>query len=192
MSSRSVQIIGGANREQAFVDPIHNGIAIVRDRHKKTHEGLLFANFFTFRDIARDETVFIQVSSGPIPVHTRFTISASGATLFRLFEDDTVVNPTALAVAANRNRLVGGSQLSPVSFDRGTARAATGSLLTEGYYPGGSGAPVSGGPVATFEEEWIFQPSLSYVFEVENLSNLDGTIASILLNFYESDTPQTP
>lgn len=193
MSSRSVQIIGGANREQAFVDPIHNGLAVIRDRHKKTHEGKLFTSDFVFIDVARDATVFIQLTPGAIPTHTRFVITASGAAMFRLFEDDTVVNPTALTTNANRNRVVGGAlPAGGIVFDRGTSRAAVAPiLLTEIYYPGGSGAPVSGGPIEEPIEEWILNPLSTYVIELENLSNLDGIIATVQASFYESPIGQT-
>lgn len=184
MSSKSVQIIGGENREHAYVDSIHNGLVSTEERHSKTHEGRVYTVSHLDQAILKDESTFY---AGTIPpgweAHVKVTASASGAAILRIWEDPTsLVGGVAASVSTNRKRSV--TTDSDVTAEDQITAFAGGTLLFELFLPG---AFSSFGPGTIFapEQEWVFAPGTEILFEIENLTTKDGMIGSLVLDFYE-------
>ncbi len=107
--------------------------------------------------------------------------SADAATQIEFFEGPTSSADGAAVAAINRNRI------SAITADtlifNGPTVSVDGTLLGEGYIPGGSGGNAPGGQGGTFGE-YVLAPATDYLIRLSAITgNIDG---SLLLDWYEA------
>lgn len=153
--------------------------------HHRIHQGTFFAT--DAFDTALADNAFLQVllRPGSRTPHIRHLAHGGGDMILRLYEGATFSAAGSALTAVNKNRRSSRTaqmQLStgPTITDKGTV--LSGILLpggTGGFFGGGS----PGGEAAGFEE-WVLDPELDYLVELENIA---GTAqpAHLQIDFYE-------
>ncbi len=182
MSSKSVQIIGGNDRDRCHVDAVHNGLVSIEERHKKTHDGGVYTISMFADDVGKNDLVplGIEIPSG-VEAHVLFTVSVSGAMVLRVYEDATLVSATAHTPAINRKRSIVGAQSSTSRFP--IASRSAGTLLQEVFLPGGFSAAASGFFWEP-KQEWICSPNTNFILEFENISGQKDQIVSVIFDLH--------
>lgn len=182
MSSKSVQIIGGEDRQHAYVDGKNNALVTMDEIHAKIHKAELFtASAAT--SLAGDGILeqLIRVPSGA--THMRFLGTVAHQMRAQLFEGPTTTADGTPLPAFNRNRFASDTTLTEIYL--GPTVTVDGTTLMDFFIPGGNKQTASGGQGSSFEE-WILSPG-DYLVRISN--NIVNPAAagwiSIVLDFYE-------
>lgn len=182
MSSRSVQIIGGADRQHAYVDSKNNALTVQDEIHTKIHNGE-FYTVGTAKEIAGDGVAdfLIRVVSGA--AHVRFLGTVAHNMLASLYERPTTSADGVPLTVFNRNRF--SSNTATMLVFVGPTVTDPGTSLIDYFIPAGDKQTASGGTGSSFEE-WILNPG-DYIVRLSNniISPAASGYASLILDFYE-------
>jgi len=182
VSSKSVQIIGGEDREHAWVDSKHNALVTVDEIHAVIHKGGLYTASAVALVIGGATAEFlVRVNSGA--AHMRFLGTVAHQMLADLYESPTTTADGIAIPCKNRNRFTGG--LCTTEIFAGPTVTADGDVLMNFFIPGGDKQTASGGQGSSFEE-WILSPG-DYLVRISNtiISPASDGYAGMAFDFYE-------
>ncbi len=183
MSSKSVQIIGGNDRDVVHVDPVHNAMTRIEERHKKTHDGGIFSVSMFTDAVAKDAIVPLGIEiPANFEAHVLFTVSVSAAMILRVYEDRILVGAQDHTEALNRKRSIVGSQGTSAKFPI-TSGGEVGTLLQTMFLPGGFTVAALGF-LWEPKQEWICSPETNFILEFENISGQKDQIVSALFDLH--------
>ncbi len=171
MSSRSVQIIGGRNREWCFVeDAPRNALRVVDADTIEfgLESGKTFIAAFTEVALAAGGTSEILLQTGASLVHMTLLVSVSAAFRGFLFEDATfsAEGDAVPNIARDRTDILTPS----LTITSAPTLIADGNSLGNTFFPGGRGAQAIGSFMAG-TGDWFLKPNSVYLIRLLNLSN---------------------
>ena len=176
MASRSVQIIGGREREWCFVEDAPRNALRVIDADKiafGVESGLTFIATHTEVALSAGGTVELLLQTAGSSVHLTLTLSVSAAFLGGLYEDATFSAAGNAVTNTARDRA---NLLTPTAtITEGPTLTGDGNLLADTFLPGGRGAQ-SIGSLTTGAGEWLLKPNTVYLMRMVNLSNTTSEV----------------
>ena len=181
MSSRSVQLIGGPDREDAFVDSTNHALVVMDEIHNNIHRGIFYSTVWVNLALAASgvEDLLVRVVT---PLHIRLIASVT-VTMRVDFYRAVVVSAVGAAGPITSNRNLFSPNVSDIEVTVGPTITDIGTQIGWALIPAGAKAAASGATVGSFEE-WIL-PAGDYVIRTTNLTN-QIEMYSILLDHYIS------
>lgn len=181
MSSRSTQIIGGPEREDAHVDGTNHAVVTQGEIHYNIHRGIMYSTVWVNEALAAlgVEDILVRVVT---PIHLRIIAAVTATMKVDLFKDTTfTVAGADTLVTSNRNLF--SANVSDLLTTVGPTITLPGTQIGWALIPAGSKAAASGATVGSFEE-WVL-PVGNYLIRTTNPSNqIEGY--SMLLDYYIS------
>ena len=188
MSSRSIRIIGGPNREEAHVndanelfvtqgpnviDPRTGFVTTIGESHRMIHDGYLFDATGILPVLAAG-AVFDVLMQFPVGVvghltNVEYQFENTPVTI-EFFEDVTWSAAGTAALVTNKNRLVAPTPPGAI-ITEGPTITDTGDLIHQRFIP--SGGTKTGILVPGEELEWVLGNGKDYIWRVTNNTNGD-------------------
>jgi hypothetical protein len=166
----------------AHVDEFTPALVTIDSVHEMHHLGLIFSSFLVDLALgaASDLEVLVRTAVGQV-AHARLRSSASAD--YRLLSFEAVESSADGAAVAriNRNR-VSANTAATLVFS-GPTVTGDGTLLSDGFVPGGSTGNAPGGSSSSFEE-LVLAADTDYLLRLTNLT-AGEIIASMALDWYE-------
>jgi hypothetical protein len=175
-----VQIIGD-DRSQAQVDTFNEALITQDEIHANIHRGVFYTISDLLLALTNGSNEDLLLVTGDTPVHARITLSTSAQALVRFYEDTTTSNNGTVLPARNRNRV--STNTAAMTSSRAPTVTGVGTLLYEGFLPGGSKNQATGDQSSTFEE-WVLKANSKYLIRVTNNSGGNEDL-SLAIDFYE-------
>ncbi len=176
MSSRSVQIIGGRNREWCFVEDAPRNALRVIDADR-IEFGLESAKTFiaTHTEVALSAggTLDVLLQTGGTAINVGVIVSVSAAFQGFIFEDATFSAAGNAVTNTARERL--DIQTPTTTITEGPTLTADGTELANSFFPGGRGAQAIGS-FNTATGEWTLKLNSVYLIRLVNLSNTTSQV----------------
>lgn len=184
MSSRSTQIIGGEERQHAFVEgsPLNALRTTDADGIEYGAEsGLAFIATHTNLDVASSADVEVLIQVGTSNIGMVLTGSIAGQAHFFLFEGPTVtVAGTSVSVVC-RDRV--SPKTSTIVVTHTPTTTADGTELLDTFLPGGLRSTATGS-LTTGPQSWHLKANTDYLLRMTNLSATTSAI-TIGLDFVD-------
>jgi len=180
VSSRSIQIIGGDDRQHAHVDGIGNSLVAMDDAHYNIHRGIYFTASFADEALASSGSIDMLVTVISV-IHAKYFAAVGAQSMAYLYPAATWTPETGTPLTPlNFNGL---SSLVPdTTFEINPTVSATGALSSSEFIPGGSKGQLNGGSSYS-PLEFILAPG-DYLIRLTNKST-STIIASVALDFYQ-------
>jgi len=164
------------------VDDKVSALQIIATPHHETHEGEYFSVSHFFSDLADDANADVRIIVGSgAELHVTIGVAAEGSGEIRIYEGTTYTGDGTALTIYDKNRTT--ANTSNATSKHTPTVDAIGTLLFEGYVPGGTKKDAVGG-LRSNAQEWIFKKSTDYLVRFTNRGGADKD-ASIEVEFYE-------
>ena len=134
--------------------------------HKRIHLGKMWHISALYEGVADDANADLVLEVGDLPLHTIYGVSLGGDGHAFLYEAPTVTGATGTAANVKNSARWFGDSGAPIALKNPTI-TDVGTLLEEGFSPGGSGGVASGGNT-NFEIEYSLAANTKYLFRATN------------------------
>lgn len=181
MSSRSVQIIGGEERQHAFVDGETNSLHVIGLGGSSTIQGVAFSAEHTEINVATEGIMDVLVRVGTNDILSWLAATVSVQMLVSLFENPTITSPGTPIIVINRDRT--SATTTATTVEHTPTIAVTGTELLGSFVPGGTRSQAIGSSQQT-QAPWKLKASTNYLLRLTNVGATPA-YATLGLDFAE-------
>lgn len=174
-------LLSGSNRAEVDVDALNHALTVQDEVHRNIHRGIFFTTSDLVLALTADTSEEILLVT-TAPLHVRMHVSVSAQSLVRLYED-TAVSANGSALPIRNRKRTATRTAQAVSIFRAPTITSDGTVLFEGFVPGGERVQATGAHLSVFQE-WIFKPNANYMIRLTNTSGGNEDI-SVGIDHYE-------
>ena len=168
----------------ADVEPINEALVVQGEVHTNIHRGRWYTASKSVSVASSGTEDFLIVVDASVSMHARFSLAVQHTMAFSVYEQPTVSANGSAITTVNRNRFSANTPTG-VIYSAPTV-TGVGTLMFDGYIPGGDKHTASGGTGGGFEE-WILKTGFSYLFRVSNtlISPAAAGNIGLIVDWYE-------